>query len=311
MVKTLLDLIVPAMNFALLAAVGFSLTTDDFARVARQRALVLTGVLAPLVLLPPVALLLTKLFDTPPDITTGILLVAACPIGGISNAYSYMARASPALSVSLTGLSCLLAGLTIPLVSKGLELAIARPLGLEAPIGLLMTQLLLALGLPVLAGMIVRSRRPSLADRLGPPMQRVAFVGVTAVLILVVADDPRAFLNDLPLTVPLVAVFVVASACIGWLTASTLTSDRRDRFTIAAEFGARNVAVAIAIAVTLAGRTGFARFATTYALVEVPVMMAAVAIFRAGRAGEAGGAGLGAGKSGVKAREDASETRRA
>ena len=69
----------------------------------------------------------------------------------------------------------------------------------------------------------------------------------------------------------------------GWWTAALVTTDRRDRFTIAAEFGTRNVGVATAIAVTLLGRVEFSRFAATYFLTEIPLMLGAAAVFRRNR----------------------------
>src|SRR5262249_37235500 len=78
---------------------------------------------APLVLLPPLAVGLVWLFAAPPDIAAGVLLVAACPIGGVSNGYSSLARASTALSVTLTGLSCLCASFTIPVIGRRLDAA--------------------------------------------------------------------------------------------------------------------------------------------------------------------------------------------
>ena len=206
--------------------------------------------------------------------------MAACPIGGISNTYSYLARASTALSVTLTGLSCLLAGVTVPAVGRGLELAIGRPLELAAPVPLLLAQLMLMLALPVALGMWIRHRSPAFAERHRPALQRLAFAGIAVVLLLVILDDPQAFAGGLSTTVPLAATFVVCSMAAGWITAATVTADRGDRFTLAAEFGTRNVAVATAIAVTLLGRVEFARFATTYFLTELPLMLVAIAVFR-------------------------------
>ena len=53
-----------------------------------------------------------------------------------------------------------------------------------------------------------------------------------------------------------------------------------DRFTIAVGFGSRNLGVAMAVAVSLLGRVEFARFAYTYFLAELPLMLIAVALFR-------------------------------
>ena len=278
--KTLIDIAVPALTFFLLTAVGLDLTREDFARVRRQWTVVLAGLLAPLVLLPPIALGLTWVFQPSPEIAAGVLLVAACPIGGISNTYSYLARASTALSVTLTGLSCLIAGATVPAVGRGLELAVGRPLDLAAPIPLLLAQVLVMLALPVVLGMWIRRRSPELAERHRPALQGLAFTGIALVLLLVIVDDPQGFFGGLSTTVPLAAAFVVCSMGAGWMTAVSVTDDRRDRFTLAAEFGTRNVAVATAIAVTLLGRVEFARFATTYFLTELPLMLVAIAVFR-------------------------------
>lgn len=278
--KPYIDVIVPAINVILLAAVGMDLTRADFTRVRRQRALLAAGLFAPPLLLPPIALWLVHVFDAGPDVAGGVLLIASCPIGGISNAYSYLARASTALSVTLTALSCLFATVTIPLVGRGLELATGRPLEFSPPIVLLVGQLLLVLALPVLLGMGIRRRWPAAAARHRPTLQRLAFVAIGVVLTLVVVDDTEAFAGGLAVTVPLAVAFVSLSIASGWMTAALITSDRSDRFTVAAEFGTRNIVVALAIAVTLLGRVEFARFATTYALVEIPMMLGAVAVYR-------------------------------
>jgi bile acid:Na+ symporter, BASS family len=279
-VRTLIDIGVPVLTFVLLAGVGLDLTSEDLRRVRRQPAVVLVGLVAPLLLLPPIAVCLAWAFQPAPDVVAGLLLVAACPIGGISNTYSYLARASTALSVTLTGLSCLLAGVTVPAVGQGLEIALTQRLELTVDVATLISQLLLLFTLPVGLGMWVRRRWPDWARTYRPTAQRLVFVGVGLMLVLIILDDPRAFVGDLPDTIPLAAVFIACSAAVGWLAAATVTSDPRDRFTMAAEFGTRNLGVAMAVAVTMLGRVEFARFAYTYFLIELPLMLVAVTLFR-------------------------------
>ncbi len=278
--KTLIDISVPVLTFVLLAGVGLDLTVDDFRRVRRQPALMLAGLVGPLFLLPPIAVGLAWAFQPTPEVTAGLLLVAACPIGGISNTYSYMARASTALSVALTGLSCLLCGLTVPAVGRFLEMVTTHSLKLTVPIPTLITQLVLMFTLPVALGMWARRRWADRARQYQPTLQNLAFIGVGLMLVLIISNDPRAFLDELPKTVPLAAVFIACSAAAGWVAAATVTADPRDRFTLAAEFGTRNLGVAIAVAVTMLGRVEFARFAYTYFLTELPLMLVAAALFR-------------------------------
>jgi BASS family bile acid:Na+ symporter len=279
-VRALINVAVPAITFVLFVAVGLDLTLADFDRVRRQRVLVVTGVLAPPIVLPLIALALTSVLQTSPEITAALLLVAVCPIGGISNVFSYLAKASPALSIALTGLSSLGASISIPIASKGLDLVRLEPLGLSAPLPVLIGQLVGMLGVPVALGMWARHRWPDRALRLRPGVQALSFVGVGMVFGLLIADQPEAFAAEWPATASIAVVFVLTSFAAGWGIAAVLTPDRRDRFTIATEFGTRNFGVAIAIAVTLLGRVEFARFATMYFLTELPLLLAAAVLFR-------------------------------
>ena len=281
--KALLDLAVPAITFLLLLAVGLDLAPADFARVRRQRGVLAVGLVGPLLVLPPLALLLVVLSRPTPDVQAGLLLLAACPIGGISNTYSYLARASTALSVTLTACSCLLAVVTIPILAMAFGAALGHPLGFVVPVPLILAQLLLMLAVPVAVGMWVRFSRPGLAGRSQPYMRALAFGGAAALIVLIVASDPVVFLHGLRDTVPLAAIWVVLSFLAGWLMGSAIGASPSDRFTLATEFATRNIAVATAIALTLGGRVEFAVFGTVYFLTEIPLMLGATVVFRRSR----------------------------
>lgn len=278
--KTVVDAAVPAIAFLLLMAVGLNLAPADFARVRRAPAVVAAGLLAPVAVLPAIALALVWWLQPDPFVQAGLLLVAASPIGGISNTYSYLAGASTALSVTLTGLSSAIAVVTIPLVTRGLEIALREPLGAPAPVSLLALQVGLILALPVGLGMWVRHRRPAWASGHATAMQRAAFVLLGALLVLVLVAERARVRTLLSQLVLVAAVFVVLSFAAGWLSGALVRASGADRFTLAAEFATRNIAVATAIAVTLLGRTEFAAFATVYFLTELPLMLGAVIVWR-------------------------------
>jgi bile acid:Na+ symporter, BASS family len=279
-VQSVLNLAIPAITFLVLLAVGLDLTPADFARVRHQHRIVAAGLVGPLLVLPPLALLLILVFSPTPDLRAGLLLVVACPIGGISNTYSYLAGASTALSVTLTACSCVLAVITIPVLDRVFGAVSGHRMGLTPPLPLILAQLLLMLAVPVALGMWVRFRRPALADRSQRYLRAVGFGGVAALILLIVASDAAGFVNGLAGTVPLAATFVATSFLAGWFVGGVTGASRSDRFTLATEFATRNIAVATAIAVTLAGHVEFALFATTYFLTEAPLMLGAVILFR-------------------------------
>jgi BASS family bile acid:Na+ symporter len=279
-VKQAVDIAIPAITFALLMSVGLDLTRADFVRVRRSPAIVAAGLLVPILVLPLVALGLIWSVRPSPAVEAGLLLIAVCPIGGISNTYTYLARASTALSVTLTGLSCLLAVVTIPLLTSEFERVLSRPLDFSAPASFLFLQLALMLALPVGLGMAVRRRWPAFAEAGRPLFQRAAFAGLALLIVFVITSEAGQFLAGLRTTVPLSAAFVVISFAAGWLTAGAIGASAADRFTLSSEFATRNVAIATAISVTLLGRVDYAVFATTYFLTELPLMLAAIALWR-------------------------------
>jgi BASS family bile acid:Na+ symporter len=280
----LVEIAIPVITFLLMLAVGLDLTPGAFARVRRRPVLVIAGIVGPTLLLPPIALLLVATLAPAPQIATGLLLIASCPVGGISNVYSYLARASTALSVTLTAVSCLLAAATIPLLTRGFEWALGRPLGFAVPWQALAAQLSAVIVLPVAAGMIIRRAAPDWTARRDRQVRAWGFIALAALIAFVIVDQRRDFLLQIRAMTAVTVAMTVAAMAAGAAVAFAVRADPRDRFTLAVEFATRNVAVAVAIAVALLGDARLAVFATTYFLVEIPIMLAAVAAFRASAA---------------------------
>jgi BASS family bile acid:Na+ symporter len=269
----------PLITFILLAAVGLAMEAREFRRVLARPRLLVLGLLVPPVVLPALALGLITLASPPPAIASGLLLVAICPVGGISTTFTYLARGATALSLVLTGASCLLAFASVPsLATVVAPFAVLPPLG-PLPAGVLLVQLLVAVVLPVSLGMAVRRVRPDLAASWEPGLRKAAFGLLALLLAMIVLADVPAFLAALPTAVPLAAAFIAVSVLVGGGVAHVLGVGRRDRVALAIEFATRNVAVANMLALS-GGQLGFATFATTYFLTELPVMAAAVGMFR-------------------------------
>ena len=279
-ISAVIDIAIPLITFILLASVGTDLKAVDFRRLFRRSRMLSAGLLVPPLVLPALALGLIAVAQPPAPVASGLLLIAMCPVGGISNTFTFLARASTALSVALTTLSCLMAPLTVPAIGAGLALLSQQRLVTRVPVGGLLKQLLATVALPVSLGMIARARWPDLTDQYRPTLQRLGFALLALLLVLIVLADVRGFLRALPFAVPLAAAFVASSFVVGGGIAHALGGDARDRATLAIEFATRNVAVATMIAVTILGRVDFATFASAYFLTELPLMTAAVVALR-------------------------------
>ena len=105
------------LNIALavvMFGVALSITIDDFKHILRQPKLVLAGVLSQFILLPLLTFILIIVIKPQPSIALGMMMVAACPGGNISNFMTHLAKGNTALSVSLTAFATFLAMFMTP-----------------------------------------------------------------------------------------------------------------------------------------------------------------------------------------------------
>jgi len=186
-----------AMNIALaivMFGVALGISTEDFKTLFKQPKLVFLGVLSQFVLLPLVTFLLVLLIKPQPSIALGMMMVAACPGGNISNFMTHMAKGNTALSVSLTAFATFLAMFFTPfnfqlygnLYSPTAEILKTVELNpLE-----LVRLVILILGIPLILGMLLRYYNNALADKISKLLKPISIlVFITFILV--------AFYNNL------------------------------------------------------------------------------------------------------------------
>jgi BASS family bile acid:Na+ symporter len=277
---TILNVGVPVLVFSTMLVLGMELTADDFRRVARQPATIVAATLGQFVVLPAIGWLLVRCLELQPGIGRGVLLVAACPSGSMANLYTRLAGANVALSVTLTAVSCLAAVLTTPLALAALGAQLGESAVFPVPFATLAGQLVLLLVVPVLAGMGIRRRWPAVARRRAPVLIGVNLGGLAVLLGFIIVHQAENFAGAMTeiagAAVVLTVLAFLAGYGVGWLCRRG--SD--DRFTLGMVFVVRNAAIATAVAVTALGQLEFAVFATAYFFSQLPLLVAAVVLFR-------------------------------
>ena len=100
----------------IVTGLGLSLTTGDFARVARHPKAVGIALFCQVLILPVICFGLVELFNLPPILAVGMMLLAASPGGTTANLYSHLFRGDVALNISLTAINSVLSVFTLPIV---------------------------------------------------------------------------------------------------------------------------------------------------------------------------------------------------
>jgi len=196
-------------------------------------------------------------------------------------------RASAALALTLTAVSCFAAVATIPLATALLDLLPGHASRYSAPMILLVAQVLVALAPPVAAGMVLRARWPALADRHRPIVQVVSFTLLATLLVALIASASDQARIGWPSAVWLAMLFVASAYALGDAVARLLRATAAERFAFSAEFSTRNVAVALSVATSLGGQREFACFAAIYLAVEIPMLACAASLHRRRQSGVA------------------------
>jgi bile acid:Na+ symporter, BASS family len=280
LLKTIVDAGVPVLVFFSMVVVGMELTTHDFRRAARQPGTVLAATVGQVILLPALGWLLVRCLDLQDATAQGVLLVTACPSGTMANIYTYLGRADVALSVTMTAVSCLAAVLTTPLTLTVVLSQSTESSRIPIPVGALAGQLFLLLLLPILTGMGIRRQWPDAAKRHGRTFIGLSIVALAALLALVIVQEVAHFADAVADIAAAAALLTLLAFSAGWAIAWVAGAEATDRFAIGMTFVVRNVGIATAIAVTVLGRVEFAVFATAYFLVQAPLLLAAVLVFR-------------------------------
>ncbi len=280
--KAVLDVGVLGVTLLLMVTAGVELAPEDFRAVLRRKSRLVGALLLPTLLLPLLGFGVTRWLDLPPPLAAGLLLIAACPVGDFVNVCTLLARGNLALAISVNALSCLLSLFTMAAVFAGYAWLLGHDLGLAPPAAALVLRLFLLVVLPVLAGMTLRRWWPDWAVARRSLLHQLCVAGIVFILgyVLVVRwEEVVAGWRQIALA-SLVLLVLAMSAAL--LLTRLLRLEAADRITFCLLCGARNVALATAIAVTILDRIEFAEVAAVYFIVEVPVLLAVVAAHRRG-----------------------------
>lgn len=232
----------------ILAVVMFSIAIDlkprDFGVLMRAPKPLLVGLFSQFVLLPFVTFLMILAVQPSASIALGLILVAACPGGNISNFITHRAGGNSALSVSMTGCATVGAILLTPLnigfwgnlysPSRALlrETAI-DPVSVAVTVGLMLV-------LPLVLGIFLNVRRPELTAQWRKPLQWLSMGIFVAFIVLALAANWDYFLGFAGLIAGYVVLHNALALAAGYGVARLAGLGPRDRRAITIETGIQN-----------------------------------------------------------------------
>lgn len=234
--------------------VALALKIEDFKRIAEYPKAVLVGITCQFILLPLFTFLLVYIWQPIPSMALGMIMVAACPGGNVSNFFSLQSGGNAALSVTLTAFATIMAVVATPfnLYFYGSlnepTAAIIQNVNLDFAEAL--KTVFVILGVPLVAGLLIRQQNDVWAEKYGDLIRKISIGIFIAFIILAFSSNYNYFIQYISYAFILVAIHNAMAFSIGYFTASFAKLGQADRRSIAIETGIQNSGLGLLLVFT-------------------------------------------------------------
>jgi len=245
-----------ALSF-IMFGVALDIKIENFEEILRKPKSAIVGFISQAFLLPAFTFLLVLLLNPTPTIALGMILVAACPGGNISNFISSMARGNVALAVSLTAISTSVAifftpfnfalwgNLYINFYNAHSAAELVRPLEIDKY--QMFQTVFILLGIPVIVGLFVSKKFPKLTEKIKKPINKGSLLFFVLMVITMLSANFSQFISY----VHLVFIFVLLqnglAMATGYFFGKLNNLSQTDNRTLAIETGIHNSGLALAL----------------------------------------------------------------
>ncbi|WP_026858511.1 bile acid:sodium symporter family protein [Jeotgalicoccus psychrophilus] len=224
---------------------GLTLKLKDFKQVITAPKEVITLVVAQYTIMPLIAVGLVFLFQLPPEIAIGVILVGCSPGGTSSNVMTYLAKGNMALSVTATSVSTLLA----PIITPALTLLLASA-WLPVSFSAMFISIIQIVLVPIALGVAVQYLLGNKVEQAIGVLPLISVIGIIGVITAVVSNNVENILASGLLIFAVVILHNLLGYLVGYLLGKVLRFDLRDTKTLSIEVGMQNSGLAATLAAT-------------------------------------------------------------
>ena len=260
--------IAPIALALIMLALGLGLSGQDFLRVIKQPKDFIVGLICQLVLLPIIAFILIKIFNTPLELALGVMIIAAAPGGVTSNVLTKFANGDVALSVSLTAIISLMSIISVPfIVFMSADLLEISNISKEISMIGISMKMFLVVTLPVLLGMVIRKFATNFITSRTLMIQRISIILFAIVFAAIWVEEWENIMSYIAQAGVITLVLNIVMMITGYYVAKFLASGVAQRKCISLECGLQNGTLAVFVASQLFSDITFLIPTAAYALI--------------------------------------------
>lgn len=244
----LLGVVLPAALFIIMLGMGMTLRPADFGRVFTLPRAVLVGLTGQMLFVPLLAFGIVTLFQLPPELAVGLMVLSFAPGGATSNMMTFLSRGDVALSITLTAFASVITPFTMPLLTQlSLDHWMGSSQPIELPIAQTMLRLFVITVVPVSIGMWLHRRKPELSQKLAKVVKPLSIGFLAMVIIGIVAKHWHQMPEFLAAVGWPVIVLNSLALGLGYLFARVNGLNVPQQLTIGIEVGVQNGGTALLV----------------------------------------------------------------
>lgn len=222
---------------------GLTLSFNDFQALFKRPLEVGIGVLAHFIIMPALAVLLTRIIPMPPEVAAGVILVGCCPGGTSSNVMTYLAKGDVALSLACTSVTTLAA----PIVTPFLVWMFASQYLPVDPVAMFLSIVQVIL-VPLALGLLFQRFLPRVVKAAIPVLPLVSVIGIVLIVSAVVGASSNAIAQSGLLIFAIVILHNGLGYLFGYFAAKAFGLALPKRKALAIEVGMQNSGLGAALA---------------------------------------------------------------
>lgn len=244
----------------LMFGIALDMKISDFKRVVEYPKSVAVGLTSQLLVLPLLTIGLIKVWGPLPSLSLGLILIACCPGGNISNFAVHLARGNTALSVTMTSIVTLSAMVITPFSFALWASLVPATDPILATISIdPMAMVLIILQLivvPLVIGMAINYRFPKITERIRKPIRQISLMIFASFIVFALIGNREYIVDYLHIVFALVVVHNIIALLAGFYFAKLNKRSFKDSKAICMETGIQNAGLGIVLILNFFGEYG-------------------------------------------------------
>lgn len=250
------------LNLALafiMFGVSLSIDVNNFKEISRNPKSVITGFLSQFILLPILTFVFVYFTRPIEGLAMGLILVAACPGGNVSNFFSQLSRGNVALSISLTAIATIMATFFTPLNFEfwsNLYLGEHMSGEIKMETFKMLKTIFTILGAPLIFGLWFKYKFKRVAAKIAEPIKFISFLILIVFIGVSFLQNIDIFYAYYDYIIYLVFFHNAIAIGSGYLFSKLMGNKEEDNRTISIETGIQNSALGLVIIFGFFGGNG-------------------------------------------------------